>query len=175
MSREIHKEKKDLVACLTGHRPKSLPWGYDETQDSCKRFKDICTKMFMGAINFGITTFLTGMAEGFDMIATELLLNLRDTSPHIKIVAVIPCLGQEKRWSTSQQNRYKNILTKVDKKIVLADYYTPTCMNERNMFMVKNADVCIACWNGKPSGTKNTILFAKATGCKVRLINPYQI
>lgn len=38
--------------------------------------------------------------------------------------------------------------------------------------MVKQSDVVIAVWNGKPSGTGNTIRFAKENGCKVRIINP---
>lgn len=38
--------------------------------------------------------------------------------------------------------------------------------------MVEQSDVVIAVWNGKPSGTSNTIRFAKENGCKVRIINP---
>lgn len=38
--------------------------------------------------------------------------------------------------------------------------------------MVEQSDVVIAVWNGKPSGTGNTIRFAKENGCKVKIINP---
>lgn len=38
--------------------------------------------------------------------------------------------------------------------------------------MVEQSDVVIAVWNGKLSGTGNTIRFAKENGCKVRIINP---
>ena len=38
--------------------------------------------------------------------------------------------------------------------------------------MVEQSDVVIAVWNGKPSGTGNTIRFAKENVCKVRIINP---
>ena len=38
--------------------------------------------------------------------------------------------------------------------------------------MVEQSDVVIAVWIGKPSGTVNTIRFAKENGCKVRIINP---
>ena len=30
---------KSVTACLTGHRPNKLPWGYNETKDSCITFK----------------------------------------------------------------------------------------------------------------------------------------
>lgn len=162
---------KSTTACLTGHRPKSLPWGYDESKNSCVKFKAEVKKIFIGAINYGINTFLTGMAEGFDMIGAEILLKLRKKY-NIKVVAVVPCLGQELKWSVEQQKRYRNILLQCDERVVLKEHYTSTCMNERNLFMTKNSCVCIACWNGLPSGTGNTVRFAKENGNKVRIINP---
>ncbi len=64
---------KNLTACLTGHRPKNLPWGYNEYTENCAKFKEDLNHIFINAINYGISHFLTGMAEGFDMIGAELL------------------------------------------------------------------------------------------------------
>ncbi len=163
---------REKTACLTGHRPKSLPWGYDESKESCLKFKVETKNIFKGAIEYGLSTFLTGMAEGFDIIGTEILFELRKTYKHIKIVAVIPCLGQEVKWKPEQQKRYKKILSKCDDVIILSDHYYKNCMNDRNKYMVEHSSVCIACWNGKPSGTGNTVGLAKENGNKVRLINP---
>ena len=161
---------KEQTICLTGHRPKSLPWGYDETKESCIKFKQDLEIIFENAIKCGYKTFLSGMAEGFDMIGTEILLKLKKKH-NIQIIAVVPCLGQELKWSPKQQKRYNQILKQCDNKIVLSPQYTPTCMNERNKFMVDNSSVCIACWNGKPSGTRNTLLYAKQTNCRIKIIN----
>ncbi len=111
------------------------------------------------------------MAEGFDMIATEILIKLRKTY-NIKIIAIVPCLGQELKWKPCQQERYKKLLSCCDEVIVLSNHYYIGCMNDRNKFMVDNSCVCIACWNGCPSGTGNTVKFAKQKGNKVRIINP---
>ena len=164
--------KKHQTACITGHRPKSLPWGYDEEKQNCLLFKAKAKSMLEDAINYGITTFLTGMAEGFDMIATELLLELKQIYNQIKIVAVIPCLNQEIKWKPHQQLRYHTIKAQCDDIIVLSPYYTANCMNIRNKFMVKHSCLCVACWNGLPSGTGNTIRFAKENGNKIKIINP---
>lgn len=163
---------KEKTACNTGHRPKGLPWGYDETRPSCIKFKKDLKQLYIGAINYGLTTFLTGMAEGFDMIAAETIIKLKKDFPEVKLIAVIPCKDQEKRWSLSQQERYWNIVTQCDDKIILSDHYYADCMNDRNKFMVDHSSVCIACWNGQRSGTGNTVRFAKENGCKVRVINP---
>ena len=64
---------KEETACLTGHRPNKLPWFYNELQESCINFKKQLRLVFEGAIKYGLKNFLTGMAEGFDMIATEIL------------------------------------------------------------------------------------------------------
>lgn len=61
---------------------------------------------------------------------------------------------------------------KIDEVIVLQGHYTADCMNKRNKYVVENSSVVIACYNGKPSGTGNTIRFAKENGCKVRIISP---
>ena len=111
------------------------------------------------------------MAEGFDMIGAETLIELRKTYKDIKIFTIIPCKDQEKKWKIEQQKRYHNILKQYDEVIVLSEKYTDTCMNERNEYMVKHSSVLIACYNGKPSGTANTIRFAKENGCKIRIID----
>lgn len=163
---------ENLIACLTGHRPKSLPWGYDEGKESCKKFKEDLKEVFINAIEFGVATFLTGMAEGFDMIGAEVLIELRKTYNHIKVIAVIPCKGQEIKWSEKEQIRYRKILEECDEKVVLSECYTPSCMMDRNKYMVNNSDIVIALYNGKPSGTGNTLKYAKEKGRKVKIINP---
>ena len=163
---------KSLTVCLTGHRPGKLPWHYDETKENCYRFKNDLRLVLEGAIKYGLKFFLTGMAEGFDMIATEILLELKSTYNDIKIVAVIPCLGQEKNWKQSQQEKYNEILNNCDDKIILSKIYTKKCMNDRNKFMVNHASVVIACYNGRPSGTGNTIRLAKENRYKIKIINP---
>lgn len=162
---------KEETACLTGHRPKSLPWGYNEEKENCKRFKSDLHNIFTGAIEYGLKTFLIGMAEGFDMIAGETLIELRKRHKEIKIIAVVPCRDQEIKWKPEQQKRYKNLLKKCDDVIILQENYTADCMNKRNKYMVDNSSVVIACYNGKPSGTGNTIRFAKENGCKVRIVD----
>ena len=162
---------KEETACLTGHRPNKLPWFYDETKENCIKFKQDVKEIFVGAYKYGLKNYLVGMAEGFDMIGAEILIELRKTYSDIKIFAIVPCKGQETKWKQSQQERYHNILKQCDDVITLSEKYTPICMNERNEYMVKNSSVVIACWNGKPSGTGNTISFAKESGCEIKIIN----
>lgn len=163
---------EEKTICLTGHRPKSLPWGYDETKLSCKKFKKDLKQIFIDKIKEGFCVFFTGMAEGFDMLATELLLKLKKKFKTIKIYAIVPCKNQEIKWKEKQQKKYHKILENCDCVKILEEEYTKSCMNDRNKYMVKHSSLVIACFNGKPSGTSNTIKFAQKKDIPIVVINP---
>lgn len=163
---------KNTTCCLTGHRPGKLPWGYNENSKICKQFKRELCSVFIGAIKYGIDTFLSGMALGFDMIGTQLLLKLKRKYKHIKIFAVIPCENQQKYCSSNDKKKYENLLKKCDKIITIQKEYSNDCMSIRNRYMVDNSSVLIACYNGLGGGTKNTLLYAQKKGSKIKIINP---
>jgi uncharacterized phage-like protein YoqJ len=161
------------TACFTGHRPKSLPWGYDENQESCVSFKKDLYNIIKGAINYGLTHFISGLAEGVDMICAETVIELKKEFPNITLEGAIPCPNQDAKWSDISKKRYAKILKQCDKTTMVSDRYTASCMLDRNKYMVDNSCVVIAIWNGNNhSGTANTIRQAKEKGCKIRVINP---
>ena len=160
--------------CFTGHRPKGLPWGYNELNENCIEFKKVIKNIIEKAIINGYTYFITGMALGIDIICAELVLNLKEKYNNVVLECAIPCLNQEKKWTCVQQERYKKFLSNADIiHYVSNESYSNTCMNERNKYMVEQCDVVIAVWNGKPSGTRNTIEIAKSLGKKIRVIDPF--
>lgn len=98
--------------CFTGYRPKGLPWGYDETKESCILFKNVMTSIIEKAIVNGYTYFISGMALGIDMICAEIVLELKKKYKNVMLECAIPCINQEKKWSSSQQERYKKTFSK---------------------------------------------------------------
>ena len=165
------KNRKFYTICFTGHRPKGLPWGYNENLVSCLNFKKYMKKLLVIKINEGYNCFIVGMALGIDMIVAEILLELK-LEYDISIECAIPCLNQESRWSRIQQERYKGILKKCDKVTYISrNEYTVDCMQKRNEYMVNNSDLVIAVWNGSASGTLNTINYAKGKNIDTIIIN----
>ena len=53
---------------------------------------------------------------------------------------------------------------------VLQYGYTPDCMMRRNRYMVDHASLLLACYDGRPGGTMNTILYAERNEVKVLVI-----
>ena len=162
-----------LKVCFTGHRPKSLPWKYDEASADCMGFKKAMFAILEKAIQNNDKYFISGMALGVDMICAEIVISLKEKYADVILECAIPCANQSKRWSREQQLRYDRILSQADfRHYVSENDYSIGCMNNRNEYMVKKCDVVIAVWNGKPSGTGNTVDMARQFGKKVRIVDP---
>ena len=112
------------------------------------------------------------MALGFDMIFAEVVLELKEKYPHIKLVAALPCKNQYKFWNSDQIKRYKHILSLCDNVRYLYYKYNNKCMIERNEYMLKNSSKLIALFDGIKGGTSSTISKAKKMGLLIDIITP---
>ena len=157
--------------CFTGHRPESLSWGYNENDDRCLAVKEELTDLIVEAINQGYTHFISGMAEGIDLIASEIVLGLKYNYNHITLEYAIPFPKQSSRWGFKNQERYNEILSMADKISVLSPSYYKGCLQVRNKYMIDHSSILIAVFNGSDGGTKNTIELARKKNLDVWLVN----
>lgn len=74
---EIFDLMSEVTACFTGHRAQKLPWKFNEKDPRCIEKKENAKAEIEKAIQRGYTTFLCGMAFGFDMICAEIVLELK--------------------------------------------------------------------------------------------------
>ena len=103
------------TCAFTGHRPQSLPFGFDESDKRCTSLKSVMRDQIVALIeNEGVTHFITGMALGVDMYAAEIVLDLKSKYPHITLESAIPCETQAIKWSVASRERYYNIAAKCD-------------------------------------------------------------
>ena len=160
------------VVCFTGHRSQKLPWGFNEKDERCFITSLYAYVEIERAIVSGKKHFISGMALGFDMMCAELVLELKKKYKDIFLECAIPCKGQELRWPSSEQNRYREIVSHADKITIISNVYTNECMHERNKYMIDNASLVIALFNGKSGGTKITIDYAKSQNKDIVIIKP---
>ena len=100
-----------------------------------------------------MTRFYCGMALGFDMMAAEVVLSLKDKFPDIQLIAVVPFSGQSNRWTSSEQERYHRILAKTDKVVTLSENYFRGCLFRRNDYMLSHSCGVIAYYDASQGGT----------------------
>lgn len=165
---------KQKTCCFTGHRPAKLSFGYDEGSPDCLRLKVRLTGLIDEMRMKGVTTFITGMAQGVDIFAAEAVIDIRRayTKDKIRLIAVIPYEGQADKWNEKYRERYFDILATADDVITLQHRYTESCMLERDRYMVNSSAHLIAVYNGSKGGTKYTIDYALKKGLNVIIINP---
>ena len=116
----------------------------------------------------GYRCFMTGMAQGFDLIAAEAVLSLKNTLPDIKLIAVIPFLGQSRYFSDDDKERYENIMKQCEKIKFFSDRYYTGCFHRRNDYLVDNSSLIVSYFDGvKKGGTFYTIQRAKDKGLTI--------
>ena len=110
--------------------------------------------------------------KGVDMYAAEIVLELKKQDPQITLEYAIPYERQAAYWSEPLRNRYFSIAEQCDQETMLQRQYTPDCLRKRNRYMVDHAEIVLAVWNGRPSGTGQTVWYARETEKPVWIIWP---
>lgn len=167
------KSKSICKTCaFTGYRPSKMPWGYDETDARCVEFRFRLREALEYLIGQGYTDFMSGGALGFDQMAARIVLSLREKYPWIRLVMVIPFDGQADKWSREQRGRWLEIIEASDRVIHISHEYDKGVFFKRNHYLVENADLLLAAFDGQPGGTAGTVAYAKRHGVRVVRIPP---
>lgn len=153
-------DKKKQRCCFTGHRPEKLDISEPEV-------KSLLEKAIDNAIADGYVTFITGMARGTDIWAAEIVLEKKKQNNGLHLICAIPHHGFEKNRSFLEKQRYNRIIKNADYVTTISDHYYRACYQKRNEWMVDRSSLVIAVWNEQPSGTKNTIDYAKRKAIKI--------
>ena len=161
------------ICAFTGHRPKSFPWGYDESASDCILLKEVLAAQISALAGQGVTDFLSGMAQGVDLWCAQIVLDLKKKNSALKLHAILPCEWQESKWTASAQALYRSILEQADEVVYVNREYSANCMLERNRYMVDRASILLAVYNGTyRSGTGMTVRYAQKLGREVIIIDP---
>lgn len=147
-------ENRLHCVCFTGHRPEKLD------RSGAEIAKDFETEI-RKAITDKMNVFIPGMARGTDIMAAQIVLNLRAQNPQIKLVCACPYFGFENDWSSDWQAQYRSVLKTADVVKYICKNYSRDCFQKRNEWMVNHSARVIAVFNGKGGGTKNTIALKK--------------
>lgn len=167
------KNKSICKTCaFTGYRPSKMPWGYDETDARCVEFRFRLREALEYLIGQGYTDFLSGGALGFDQMAAEIVLSLREKYPWVRLVMVIPFDGQADKWSREQRGRWLEIIEASDRVIRISHAYDKGVFFRRNHYLVENANLLLAAYDGQPGGTAGTVAYAKRHGVRVVRLAP---
>ncbi|MGN0804151.1 MAG: SLOG family protein [Candidatus Coproplasma sp.] len=147
------------VCAFSGNRDLSADFSQEKLEKAVKN-----------TIEDGVDTFLCGMARGFDLIAGQTVLRLKTEYPHIKLIACIPCLYQDKYFNEQDKKLYLETLSLCDDKVYVSKSYFKGCMLVRNRYMVDNSSRLIAFERQSDGGTVYTVKYALSKNKKVYIL-----
>ena len=172
----MHLKDKSITACFSGHR-ELKPAVDDLFSGSSYRdqeeFEAVLREKAHDAVrrlySEGYRIFLCGMAEGFDMLAGEVVLELAGELPGMELTAVIPHPGQAYGFGAAAKERYAKLLEGAAQKITVCPNYRPDCFHRRNDYLADNGSALVCFYNGSKGGTQYTVKKALKEG--LRIIN----
>lgn len=153
------------TVAITGHRPKSLDNDYTYKSEAWEWVRSEMTATFE---KVKPSMIVSGMALGVDTVAAECAIALE-----IPFIAAVPFPGQEAKWSVEQQQHYA-LLLNFAQEVITVDKgpYSPYLLQKRNEFMVDQADLVLAVWNGWKGGTRNCVEYALKNRVPVWRLDP---
>lgn len=109
------------ACCVTGHR--KMP---PDMVDNIRR-RLVCTINRLYTEK-NITTYYVGGAQGFDALASEVVIERRAVLHDLRLVVVVPHAEQAAWWSSDEKARYERIKNGASDVICLAEHYYRGCM-----------------------------------------------
>ena len=157
-----------VVIAVTGHRPTKLLGGYDHFSFENKMimyvFKLDLEKKLK---HYDEVVCITGMAIGVDMLYAIACLELKEKyKGRLKLICALPFEGHGSTWSAEHKIIHSMILESADAVVNTTGKSNPPShtvgklMQVRNEWMVDNADMLWALFDGSKSGTKNCVDYA---------------
>ena len=136
--------RRETACSFSGHRPGRLPGGYAAWHTPSSPLRFWIRKALEEAYMDGYRDFVCGMALGADTLAAEEVLAMRERRPAVRLIAALPCPGQEARWPLADKERYRALLAQAGLCVTACPAYTPYAMHARNRWMVEHCTHLVA-------------------------------
>lgn len=158
--------------CFTGYRPQKLPFLRQETGREYQKLYAVLTEEIRGAIDRGYDYFISGFAEGVDLMAAEIVIALKRDGYDIALEAAMPAMNQTEGWDDFSRGVYYMLLDQADRRVCLDKTMTKYSCLRRDEYMVEQSDLVIAVFDGKKGGTAYTVNYARKKNRDLWIIDP---
>ena len=173
---ELFYCNKKTTCCFTGHRSRDLPFRGDIKKRGMRCLKSMLDYFIEEAYADGYRTFISGMADGIDLICAEIVYGMRESGqfPGINLVCAVPYIEQEEEISQPfSRHIYNEIIDGCDERDMVGVKSDKERYRLRNQFMVDRSSRIIGAYRFKKrgSGTLQTINMAKRGGLELKIID----
>ncbi len=129
------------TCCFTGKR--KIP------QNSLKDVEEYLRNEVKRAISEGYKVFLSGFAEGVDLLAAQIVSEEKQENAEIRLIAMLPYASREKAKVVQE------LLKESDEICVISEKNTRDCYYKRNRAMIDRASLVLSITNNEETGEQD--------------------
>lgn len=151
---------RSQVCCFIGHEV--IPPG-EEAKIRARVRNQVMPLVYGDVLYFGV-----GGGRGFDRIATEFALHLRDkVKNRIRIISVLPFPGYMDSWEKEDRDRQEEIIRQCDKVVYVAQEEHDGIYLERDRKLVDGSGYCVCYCHRATGRTAASVQYAIKQGIQV--------
>lgn len=142
------------VAAISGYKPFELGI-FKHDHPAAEYIKIAIKKKLLGLIDEGLEWVMISGQLGVELWAGEVVLELQEDFPDLKLSVFTPFLNQEESWKDANKQWYESILAGADHvdSISRKPYEKPWQFRLKNQFFVEKSDVMVLLYDPEKEGS----------------------
>jgi uncharacterized phage-like protein YoqJ len=142
------------VACLTGY--KSFELGIFKKDDKAIHYiKQALRKELLSLLDEGLEWVTISGQLGVELWGAEVVFELREEYPDLKLAVLTPFLNQEKNWNENNKEYYDMILAQADfvNSVSKEPYKSPQQFRNRNLLFLNKSQFLVILFDEEKEGS----------------------
>ncbi len=157
------EERIKTRCCFLGLAPEKIRRPVDDVKIDLEN-------EILAAIKEGYTTFITGIMQGTEIWAGNIVVRLKDRFPDLKLIAVLPFPECTESWDNDWKLKGDSLLAKADLVKIISSDCSVAAYSERICWMASHASRMIAVSDGISRSTGESIRYARERHLAVRIL-----
>lgn len=161
------------IAAISGYKPYELGI-FKQNHPGIEYIKIAFNKILIPLIDEGLEWVIISGQLGVELWAAEVVFDLQEEYPDLKLSVFTPFLNQEDSWKEENKEWYESILARADHvdSISRKPYEKPWQFRLKNKFFVDKSDCLIMLYDPEKEGSPK---FIYETAINYQETNPYEI
>lgn len=144
---------------ITGYKAHELGI-FDQKHEGIHFIKKAIQKELIVRLDEGLEWVIVSGQYGVELWAAEVVLDLKDDFPHLKLAVITPFLNHEKNWKDEKQDFYNMVISMADfvDAVSKQDYVGPWQFKKTNEFLMNNSDGLLIVYDDENEGSPKFML-----------------
>ncbi|WP_257352154.1 DUF1273 domain-containing protein [Pseudalkalibacillus decolorationis] len=149
------------VVAVSGYKAHELGI-FSNKHEAVPYIQGILKRRLVALIEEGLEWVVIGGQQGTELWTAEVVLDLKELYPELKLAVLTPFQDQDKRWKEPVQEYYREIISKADfvESVSKRPYEHPGQLQAHNQFLIEKTNGLILFYDNDQQGSPKYYLEA---------------